>query len=122
MQGIKGGRPSSLPSQPLQGVGKGSRLLCFRGRLREGRSLAQSHAAQQGLEPKVRAVTAGLCYTPQVEGESAGEVEGRIRFPLTLDLDKFPTREPSPRFCSITTLGYLIFWSTHCSLATLRLG
>lgn len=29
---------------------------------------------------------------------------------------------PFPRLCSITTLGYLIFWSTHCSLATSRLG
>lgn len=103
MQGIKGGRPSSLPSHPLQGVGKGSHLLCFRGRLREGESLAQSHAAQQGLEsrntglPKLRAVTAGLRYTPRVEGESGGEVEGRIRFPLTLDLDKFPTGGPLPQ-------------------------
>lgn len=103
MQGIKGGRPSSLPSQPLQGVGKGSHLLCLRGRLREGGSLAQSHATQQGLEPrntglsKVRAVTEALCYTPRMEGGSAGEVEGRIRFPLTLDLDKFPTHDPSPK-------------------------
>lgn len=49
--GEKGGSPSSLPFRPLQGVGEGSHRLCFRGRLREGGSLAQSHAAQQGPEP-----------------------------------------------------------------------
>lgn len=52
-----------------------------------------------------------------MEGESGGEVEGRIRFPLTLDLDKFPIRGPSPRLHSITTLGYLIFL-----VYTLQLG
>ena len=67
--GDKGGQPLflTLPATPRCG-GEGSPLLCFRGRLREGRSLAQSHAAQQGPEPqntglpKVRAVTVGLCY------------------------------------------------------------
>lgn len=65
-----GGRPSFVPSQPRRSVGKGSRCLCFRGRLGE--------RPQQGLEPRdtgrptVRAVTAGLCYPQWVEGVGLG--------------------------------------------------
>lgn len=108
-----GGRPSSLPSQPLQSVGKGSPVLCFRGRLREGRSLAQSYAAQQELDPgsmgcptsrqSCRAVLA------LVDGGGINWGSRRIMNSLSLDLDdKVPTHHPSSRLPSTTTLGCLI--------------
>lgn len=127
MQGIKGGRPSSLPSQPLQCVGEGSHLLCFRGRLREGRSLAQSHAAQQGPEPqntglpKVRAVTAALPPVSGGGGITWGSRREKRNFLLHWIQMMVATWDPSPRLLPITTLGYLVSWSMHHSLAPSRL-
>lgn len=121
--GDEGGRPSSLPSQPLQGVGKGSHLLCFRGRLKEGRPLAQSHRAQQELQPrntgqpKDRAVTVGLCYS----GGWKGNQLGNSQIP-SHTIWMVNSQNPSPRLLPITAMGYLISRSIQCSLATSRLG
>lgn len=101
-RGSKGAGPLPYPPSHSKVWGRGATSSVSEGGSERAGHLP-SHATQQGLEPrntglsKVRAVTEALCYTPRMEGGSAGEVEGRIRFPLTLDLDKFPTHDPSPK-------------------------
>lgn len=121
---MKGEGP--LPYPPNHSVGKGSHLLCFRGRLREGRqvtcpkscstagTITQEYCTAQGQGSHCRAELPWW-----VERESAG---GFIAF-LSLDLDnKLLTHNPSPRLLSITALGHLITWSIQCSSARSRLG
>lgn len=112
-----------LPFQPLQGVGKGSHLLCFRGRLRGQVTCPKSHSTSGAITQEYwtaqgQGSHCGAALLWWMEGQSVGKFIDS----LALDLDdKLP---PLPELLSITALGYLsylISWSVQRSSATWRL-
>lgn len=75
---MKGAGPLPNPPCHSKAWGRGATASASEGGS-EGRSLAPSRVAQQGLElrntglPKVRAVTAGLCYPGGWRGSQLGK-------------------------------------------------